>query len=268
MEHLSFSNTQDSFIKVLGANGGKSHNTDLTSLQIGENIVIDAGNLANENHDSVSGIDHILITHSHLDHIVDIAFLIDNTFELRKKPLKVYGRKGNLDNIKKHLLNWEIWPDFTQIPLINSEYKAIELIEIELDKPFIINDLKLTAIENNHTHYSNGYIIEKNNSALLFTSDTYSCDSIWEKINTNKNISTLIIDVSFPSRMEKLAIDSKHFSPILLKKELEKLHRDDITLHLCHIKPYYQKEIASEVEQLQLLLNGGTILKTSEIVSY
>jgi cAMP phosphodiesterase len=268
MGNLSFSNNKNKFIKVLGANGGKSHNTDLTSLQIAKHIVIDAGNLANEKHDSVVEIDHILITHSHLDHIVDIAFLIDNTFELRKKPLKVYGRKENLENIKKHLLNWEIWPDFTQIPLINSKFNAIELIPIELDLPFVIDDIQITAIENHHTHSSNGYIIEQNDSALLFTSDTYCCDAIWERINKNTNITTLIIDVSFPSRMGKLAFDSKHLTPTLLQQELTKLKREDITLHLCHIKPFYQQEIIEEVSHLQLLLNGGTVLRTNDIIRY
>ena len=101
MSDLSFSNDENRFIKVLGANGGKSHNTHLTSLQISKNIVIDAGNLVNEAHESPINIDHILITHAHLDHIVDIAFLIDNTFELRKKPLRVYGKTRKLRYHKK-----------------------------------------------------------------------------------------------------------------------------------------------------------------------
>ncbi len=268
MANLSFSNNENNFIKVLGANGGKSHNTDLTSLQVSKNIVIDAGNLTNEQHDIVVEIDHILITHSHLDHIIDIAFLIDNTFELRKKPLKIYGRKENLEHIHNHLLNWEIWPDFTQIPLINSNCNAIELIPIELNTPFIIDNITITAIENNHTKSSNGYIIQKNDHALLFTSDTYCCDTIWENINTNHKISTVIIDVSFPSRMEKLAFDSKHLTPSLLQKELTKLTRKDITLHLSHLKPFYLQEITDEIDTLKLLLNDGTILKTNDCIRY
>jgi len=268
MKHLSFSNTTDRFIKILGANGGKSHNTDLTSLQISKNIVIDAGNLTNKTHDIIKEIDHILITHSHLDHILDIGFLIDNTYELRKKPLKIYGRKENLENVQKHILNWEIWPDFTKIPLINSKENAIELIPIELNKPFSIDNITITAIQNNHTKSSNGYLIEKEDRALLCTSDTFRCGAIWETINSNNKISTVIIDVSFPSRMEKLASDSKHLTPKLLHEELKKLTRKDITLHLFHIKPLYQEEILEEVKNLNLLLNNGSILKTNDLIEY
>jgi cAMP phosphodiesterase len=268
MDNLSFSNNKNNFIKVLGANGGKSHNTHLTSLQISKNIVIDAGNLVNETHESPTNIDHILITHAHLDHIVDIAFLIDNTFELRKKSLKVYGRQENLDIIQKHLLNWEVWPDFTKIQLLGSDQFAIELIPIELNTPFIIDNIKITAIQNNHTNSSNGYIIKNNNSSLLFTSDTYCCSNIWDHINHDPTISTVIIDVSFPSRMGKLAHDSKHLTPELLHEELTQLKRRDIVLHLCHIKPFYQEEIKKEVEQLDFLLNGGTILKTDDCIEY
>ena len=268
MGNLSFSNNENSFIKVLGANGGKSHNTDLTSLQISKNIVIDAGNLTNESHDIIKDIDHILITHSHLDHIIDIAFLIDNTFEIREKPLKVYGRKENLEFIHKHILNWDIWPDFTQIPLLNSNINAIELIPIELNTPFVIDNLTITAIENHHTKSSNGYIIQKENNALLVTSDTYCCNSIWENVNKNHNISTVIIDVSFPSRMEKLAFDSKHLTPSLLQKELGKLTRDNITLHISHLKPLYIEEISKEINEFNLLLNDGTILHTNDCIRY
>ena len=255
-------------IKILGAYGGKATNMQLTSLQISKEIVLDAGNLVEGLGNGIKNINHIFVTHAHLDHILDIGFLIDATFATRVTPLKVYAQKENLDLIKKHILNWEIWPDFTEINLPNSDKKAIELIEIKINETVEIDYCKIKAVMNNHTKSSNGYVIEKCNHALLFSSDTYCCDSLWEEVNNNPSISTVIVDVSFPSKLEQLALDSKHLTPKLLKSELQKLKRDDVTIHINHIKPFCKNEVIEEIIKSDLLLNGGTILEAQDVVEF
>jgi ribonuclease BN (tRNA processing enzyme) len=255
-------------IKILGAYGGKANGMDLTSLQISPNSVIDAGNLIDALGSDVQNIDNVFITHAHLDHLVDIPFLIDDTFSLRKTPLKIYGQKENLNHLKNHILNWDIWPDFSQIPLIDSDHKAVEFIEIKLDKTLQFDQFDITAIANNHTSSSNGYIISKNDSSILFTSDTYCCDSLWHRVNSDLRISTVIIDVSFPSQYEQLAHDSKHLTPKLLKQELQKLQRDDVTIHINHLKPYFKNELIEQIYSYELLLNNGSILQSQDIVEF
>ncbi len=257
-----------SSIKILGAYGGKATNMQLTSIQLSKEIVLDAGNILEGLGNGMKNINHVFITHAHLDHINDIGFLIDATYEGRTQSLKIYGQKQTLEAIHKHILNWDIWPDFTQINLINTNIKAIQLVEIQLNKVIEIDDCKIKAIQNNHTLSSNGYVIEKNNSAILFTSDTYCCDSIWEEINNNKLITATIIDVSFPSRMVQLAKDSKHLTPQLLKQELEKLTRDDVTIHVNHIKPAHKLEIVKELFKSDCLLNDGTILEAQDVIEF
>ncbi len=268
MPNSLFYSDKTPFIKILGAYGGKATNMQPTSLQLSKEVVLDAGNLVEGLGNGIKNINHIFITHSHLDHILDIGFLIDATFEIRKIPLKIYGRKETLENIKKHIFNWEIWPDFTEINLADSELKSIELIEIELDKVIEVDGCKIKAIKNNHTPSSNGYVIEKENSAVLFTSDTYCCDAIWDEVNNNSKITTVIIDVSFPSRLSQLALDSKHLTPSLLKDELKKLKRDDIKLHINHIKPFCKNEVIEEIIKSDLLLNNGAILEAQDVVEF
>jgi len=268
MHNSLFYSDKTPFIKILGACGGKATNMQLTSLQLSKEIVIDAGNLVDGLGNGIKNINHIFITHSHLDHILDIGFLIDATYEIRKTPLKIYARKGNIDNLKKHIFNWEIWPDFTQINLADSDLKSIEFIEIDLGETIEIDDCKIKAIENNHTSSSNGYVIEKENSAVMFTSDTYICDKIWEEINNNKKITTVIIDVSFSSDFEQLALNSKHLTPQLLKEELKKLKRDDIKLHINHIKPFCKNEVMEEIIKGDLLLNDGAILESQDVIEF
>ncbi len=258
----------NSSIKILGAYGGKATNMQLTSLQLSKEVVLDAGNILEGLGNGIKNVNHLFITHSHLDHINDIGFLIDATFETRTESLKIYSQRKTLDDIHKYILNWDIWPDFTTINLIGTQTPSIELIEIKLDEVVEVDGCKIKAIPNNHTPSSNGFVIEKDNSAILFTSDTYCCDTIWEEVNNNKKITAVIIDVSFPSRMAQLAFDSKHLTPALLLEELKKLKRDDITIHVNHIKPSYKVELLTEIIKSDVLLNNGTILEAQDVVEF
>ncbi len=88
-------------IRILGSSGSKSIDLDHTTLQITHNITIDAGNILYSLGDDARFIDHIFVTHAHLDHIADIPFLIDSFFEYREKTLNIYAIKGTIEEIKK-----------------------------------------------------------------------------------------------------------------------------------------------------------------------
>ena len=255
-------------IKVLGAYGGKATNMQLTSLQLSKEVVLDAGNILEGLGNGIKNVNHLFITHAHLDHINDIGFLIDATFETRKESLKVYAQKKTLDAIHNHILNWSIWPDFTQINLIGTDIPSVKLIEIELNEVVEVDGCKIKAIPNNHTDSSNGFVIEKENSAFLFTSDTYCCDDIWDEVNQNEKITAVMVDVSFPSRMAQLAFDSKHLTPDLLKEELQKLKRDDITIYINHIKPSYKVELIKEIIKSDILLNDGNVVEAQDVIEF
>lgn len=263
-------------IKILGAYGGKSKDTSHTSILVSNRVVIDAGNIINGLNDAAKDIDHIFITHAHLDHIVDIPFLIDSYFETRDKPLTIYALSGTLETLKKNIFNWHVWPDFTQIEINSKKQKAIVFKEIKLNQEIEVDNCILKPIQNNHTDSSCGYVIQKNNSSILFTSDTYVCKNIWDEVNNNKQINSIIIDVSFPSRLDKLAKDSKHLTPKLLENELLNLKRDNICIYLNHLKPFYINEIVSELSQItstkcqiKVLKDFDTInIKTNEKRSY
>lgn len=263
-------------IVILGANGGRGINANTTCIKVNDNIVIDAGNIISSLGEDSLYIDHIFLTHSHLDHIIDIPFMIDLHFEKKEKTLTIYGLKKTLEQINKHIFNWNIWPDFSEIDLLMNKTKAVKFEEItpnnsysfEANHVYVFEDVKIKPILTNHTVESCGYVITKNSNSILFTSDTYTCDNIWREINTNKSISSIIIDVSFPSRFTKLANDSKHLTPALLEEELKKLERDDVTVHINHLKPAYKEETIKDILQRNLLRNGGRILKDGDVVEF
>ncbi|MCV6608919.1 MAG: 3',5'-cyclic-nucleotide phosphodiesterase [Campylobacterales bacterium] len=247
-------------ITMLGAFGGKSKTGSTTSLLVSDSVVIDGGNIMQPLDNAAKEIDHIFLTHCHMDHIVDIPFLIDAFFASRTKPLTIYGLPHTLKALKKYILNWDIWPDFNEIMLMNQSDKSVLLKEIEFDKVYDEGGVKLTPFETAHTVPSCGFIIEKDNKKAMFTSDTYLTENIWDTVNKDKNIKALILECSFTSDMEQLAINSKHLTPVMVKTVIDKIYRDDLKVYINHMKPDFVDRLKKEFEDLGLLNDGHLIL--------
>ena len=253
-------------IKILGSHGNRSDKFHTTCIQVSKNSVIDAGNIIYGLKEKAVNIDNIFLSHSHLDHILDIAFLCDNFFSIRKKSLKVYALKETIKSMKEHIFNWEVWPDFTKLKLELSDEKALEFIEIEYDRPIELDNVTLTPIKANHTVDCCGYLIEKEGHGILFSGDTYKNDRLWEVLNNSLHVKALIVDISFPSQYEKIAKDSKHLTPKLLKEELLKLKRDDVEIYINHIKSNFQEEIEKEIQEIGLKVDN--VLSGCESIDY
>ena len=75
-------------VRVIGGHGGVAPGYKATSYLIDGKLLIDAGSVASGLiiEEQVQ-IDNILISHAHLDHITDLAFLSDNCFGLKGKHL-------------------------------------------------------------------------------------------------------------------------------------------------------------------------------------
>ncbi|MBV5322042.1 MAG: HD domain-containing protein [Sulfuricurvum sp.] len=256
------------YIEFLGISGTKSTSHGTTCLRVSKHSVIDAGNLIQGMGIHIYDIEHIFITHSHLDHIIDIPFVADLFVIRQTKPLKIYGLKNTLDDLRQFIFNHRIWPDFEQINLLNHNDKTIQFIEISPDEPYQIDGVTLTPFKTNHTDGSCGYMIEHNANGVLFTSDTYKCNKIWEIIDENPHIHSLIVDVSFPSRYQQLANDSKHLTPQILSEELLKCTRQDFRIFPIHMKPLLENSIIEELTSLGILERGGHVLESFECLPY
>ena len=105
-------------LKVLGCSGGiGGRHLRTTSLLLDNDILIDAGTgVGDVSLVELMLIDHIFLTHSHLDHVCCIPFLVDTVGGMRNKPLIVHAAEPTLEILRNHLFNWSIWPDFAQIP--------------------------------------------------------------------------------------------------------------------------------------------------------
>ncbi len=249
------------YIEFLGTSGTRTPTEGTTCLRVSHHCVIDAGNLIGGLGHQLFEIEHIFLSHSHLDHIVDIPFVADLFVTQKHTPLKIYGLKETLEDLHQFIFNHRIWPNFEEIDLLEYAAKTIELIEISLDTPYVIDDITFTPFKTNHTDGSCGYVIKHENNSLLFTSDTYKCPKIWELIDSDTTIHSLVIDVSFPSAYATLARDSKHLTPQLLAQELSFCRRKDFKIFPMHFKAQFKSTIVQELKTLGILENRGHVLE-------
>lgn len=251
-------------IQILGGHGGLAPGFSTTSFLINGELLIDAGAVASVlSIEDQAKIDHILISHSHLDHIKDLAFICDNCFGMKEKPFEVHTHATVKKILKDHLFNETIWPDFTILP---SEKKpTIKINSIEPEKTFELLHYKITPVLVQHPNHAMGFIIEDKESAVVFTVDTGATERIWEVASGIKNIKAIFTEVSFPNSLQNVATASDHHTPKSLAAELPKMPAG-IPVILTHLKPNFRDVIFKEIEALgesriQILQNDGMEFK-------
>jgi len=251
-------------IKFLGVSGSKSDKRGTTTLQVAFDILIDGGNIIQPLKDESRFVEHIFLTHSHLDHICDIPYLFDLNFEKLKTPIKIYGLQSTIENLQNYIFNDKVWPDFTKIKLLYCDEPALIYEVIEFDKEYKFSDVSLIPIKVNHTVPTCGFVVKKTDYTSLFVPDSKACQNIIDKID-EYDVDSLVIDCSYPARLEKLAEVSGHFSTLSLKEELQKIKKD-IDIHIIHLKSSYEKEILKEIKEFKLLKGKGRVIRQGEFL--
>ena len=90
-------------MKMLGAHGTKTQNSQLSSYLLDEHTVIDAGNLIQSLGDDFLKLDNLLITHAHFDHIMDLPVALDTFYSRLEKPLNIFVTQKVLNILKENI---------------------------------------------------------------------------------------------------------------------------------------------------------------------
>jgi ribonuclease BN (tRNA processing enzyme) len=247
-------------IKVLGCAGAEFPGHNLPSFLVDGGILFDAGSITNcLDEKNQLRIENIFVTHSHLDHVKGIPFLLDNvTIRSRQHKVNVFSISSVIKTIKKNLLNSLVWPDFALKGIL-------KLREIKTGQSIKIDDYTISPVRVNHSVPAVGYLVEdKKKRRFFYTGDTGPSDEIWKKVE-RKEIHCLIIEVTFPNRMEEIALKTGHLTPQLLKKELLKMKHVPKRIYVTHAKPQYLRAINLELRRLRInnlrLLRDGESIK-------
>lgn len=235
-------------LRILGCSGGiGGRHLRTTSMLLDHDVLIDAGTgVSDLSLAELSLIDHIFVTHSHLDHISSIPFLVDTVGGMRANPVTVYAQSATIEVMRNHVFNWSIWPDFTQLPTVDKPFMRFEPIQIgqEID----IKGRRITALPANHVVPAVGFHLDSGKASLVFSGDTTTNDALWKLVNKINNLKYLIIETAFCNREKQLAILSKHLCPSMLAEELAKLERN-AEIFISHLKPGEIELTMQEIEE-------------------
>jgi ribonuclease BN (tRNA processing enzyme) len=232
-------------ISVLGCSGGIGAGVETTSFLIDDDILLDAGSgVGSLTIEQMTGIRHIFITHSHLDHVSFIPLLVDTIFDRIDTPIVIHGQEATLKVLKEHIFNWVVWPDFAELPHPDKPVLAYQVIEP--GEKVLVNGKTFHAIPVNHVIPAMAYVVEKNGKVFAFSGDTTSNDSLWEGLNSYERLDLLFIECAFANHDLQLSQLARHYCPSLLSADLQKLrHKPNVCI--SHLKPGEEDTIMSEI---------------------
>lgn len=253
-------------VRVLGCSGAIAAGCKTTSFLLDASVLIDAGTgVGDLSLDELGLIEHICITHSHLDHVLSIALLADSVVRARETrgqgPITVHALPETLAALRQHIFNGVIWPDFTRLPSAEAPVLAF--------RPFAVGDVfeaagrRIEVLSAAHTVPAVGFAVEGAEGHWVFTGDTGPNPALWQRLKTMK-IAHLVIETAFSDDEKRLARISRHLCPATLHEELSHLS-GSVNVHITHIKPGDNAAVMSELGRLDTphrisaLLAGQTL---------
>lgn len=230
-------------LQVLGCSGAIAAGCKTTSFLLDERILIDAGTgVGDLTLEQLARVDHVLLTHSHLDHVLSIPLLADAVLRRRRAlgvgPIQVHGLGETLQALQSHLFNGVIWPDFTRLP--SPQEPSLTLCALQVGQRLEFGRRVVEVLPAAHTVEACGYAVRALSSEhwLAYTGDTGPNPSLWERL-AQLPLRHLIIEAAFGDDEAELAQLSRHHCPSSLVNELRHLQgqRPGPHIWITHIKP-------------------------------
>ncbi|MEO7107217.1 MAG: 3',5'-cyclic-nucleotide phosphodiesterase [Rhodoferax sp.] len=235
-------------VRVLGCSGAIAKDCRTTSFLIDGEILVDAGTgVGDLTLDEMRRIDHVLLTHSHLDHIAALPLMVDAIAAQRKAPLKVHALAGTIKALQDHVFNNIIWPDFSRIP--SPELPFITFHEIKVGQTIQLFNKYIEVLPAVHTVPAAGFAITAGQGCWVFTGDTERNQAFWDRVN-QLNVVMLVIETAFSNREKDLAKRALHLSPNVLANELDCIATGrNYPIYITHTKPAETELIMAEIQR-------------------
>ena len=243
-------------VRVLGCSGAIAKDCRTTSFLIDGEILVDAGTgVGDLTLEEMRKIDHVLLTHSHLDHVAALPLMVDAIAAQRNAPLKVHALAGTIQALRDHIFNNVIWPDFSRIP--TPEAPFISFHEIRVGQTIQLSDKYIEVLPAVHTVPAVGFAITAGNGCWVFTGDTGRNQAFWDRVN-QLNVAMLVIETAFSNREKDLARRSLHLSPTVLANELDCIAKGkNYPIYITHTKPAETELIMAEIQRFDQTQPSG-----------
>jgi ribonuclease BN (tRNA processing enzyme) len=235
-------------IRVLGCSGSIAAGNRTTSFLLDEQVLIDAGTgVGDLTLDELARVDHILVTHSHLDHVLSIGLLADSVTRRRRAaqrpPVVVHALPATIEALRAHVFNGVIWPDFTRLPDVEHPVLAFEPVAV--GQVLTLAGRRIEVLPASHTVPAVGYAVLAAAGAWVFTGDTGPNPALWQRLRSLP-VAALVIETAFRDDEHALAAISQHLCPAQLQQELARFDQP-ADVYITHIKPGEVDAVMTEI---------------------
>ena len=246
-------------IEILGCSGSVMNGYNTTSILINGDTLIDAGSVASAvSEEAIRAIRNILITHTHMDHIKELPFVLDTLFAQKHGEITIWGSAPTIDTLGRHIFNGLVWPEIREYNLNGS---FISLREVPKGE-FAIGNLTVQSFPVDHIPGSVQYMLSEGNGYVLFSGDTTSDTRLFDLVRSlGDALKAFFVEVSFPNRMEDFARLTRHLTPSLLEEGLDGLAPESVRIIAYHIKPKYIDEVVAELPPNVAYITGGEVFQ-------
>lgn len=235
----------------------------LTSFLLNESVVIDAGSVGFAlSLDQQARVQHILISHTHSDHIASLPIFLENVYRAADHVVTVHGSQAVLYCLQQDVFNDRVWPDFIRITRQGNPF--LKMVPLPSGSLVELGGLRITPIPVDHVVPTVGFIVEDGRSAVAISSDTGPTEELWRRANETPNLKGVFLEVTFPSEMAGLATLTKHLTPESFGQEARKL-RPGTPMFAYHIKPRYAPQVIGELRGLNLPV---TVTQPGQVYSF
>ena len=261
-------------IKILGCHGSDSlitngegeHCCRSIGFLVNDSLMLDAGTVSSAlTLEAQQRIRHIVLTHAHLDHLKELPSLADNLVSGVMNPITVASIEPVLQELKAHIFNDAIFPDFFVLP--DPGHPIFQRKVLQEAQEAQLGDIRVTPIPVNHLVPTVGLLIRDQHVAWALSGDTHQTEAIWQAAAQEPNLKAVFIETSFPDEMSDLALVSRHLTPSLLQKEFQKIGKPDLPVYVYHLKPQFRDQIVLQLSRLDIpnlhLLNEGQEIEIS-----
>jgi len=239
-------------LNVLGCSGAIAAGCRTTAFLLDDDVLIDAGTgVGDLALDALARIDHILISHSHLDHVLSIGLLADSVMRVRHArgggAIQVHALPETIAALRAHIFNGVIWPDFTRLP--SAEQPMLTLVPFAVGDVLELAGKRIEVLSAAHTVPAVGFAVDGGAAGWwVYTGDTGPNPLLWERLRRMK-VAHLVIETAFSDDERQLARISRHLCPAALGHELQHLG-GSVDVHITHIKPGERAAVMAEIGKL------------------
>ncbi len=234
-------------IRLLASTTGPSPTYQFAmSYLINDRVAIDAGTIGFAALTVQRAIQHVFLSHVHLDHIASLPIFLDNIYQPGPEAVSLYAGQATWEALQQHIFNDVVWPDFIRLSAAESPFFHFQplLPEVAVSAA----GLSIIPVPLDHVVSTLGFIIDDGQAAVAIVSDTSPTHRMWEVARTIPHLKAVFLESSFPSSLQWLADKTNHLSATTFASEVAKSGLS-VPFYAMHIKPAFQEIIVGELQR-------------------